>query len=734
MIPTHRSVLAALAGALAWSATLSAAPVEPAPTANKQPVVDEYQGVKVTDDYRWLEKPDDPNVKSWVVAQNKRTRGYFDALGDHDALAGQLKDIIVKITTYYRGLESRPGRLFALKFAPPKQQPLLVALKSADDTASEKIVLDPNELEPKGQTTVDWFVPSPDGRTLAVSLSQGGSEDGTLYFYNAETGERLPDYIPRVQYPTGGGSAAWRADGKGIYYTRYPSPGERPEDDLHFYQQVYFHALGAPEKDDAYVIGKDFPRIAEIALQAAPEGPGILAAVNNGDGGETGYFLLATLDGAWQPVAGYKDGIKQAAFALGEPALYLRSIHDAPRGKILRLPFSATHPTDAKDAAVIVPASADSIIESFAVGRSHLYVSDLIGGPSRLRGMGLDGKDSQDIPMPPVSGVAAVLTLDDNHGAIGDRLLFRQSSYVAPSAWYLFASPTDGQPGKAVKTALVGTAPVDFSDIEVVREFAVSKDGTKVPMNILRRKGTKLDGSNPVLLTGYGGYGVNMTPGFDPTGRLWFDRGGVFVEANLRGGGEYGEEWHIGGNLLRKQNVFDDFAACAQALVKLGYTTPGRLAVEGGSNGGLLMGAFLTQHPELARAVVSHVGIYDMLRVEHDPNGSFNVTEFGTVKDPALFNALFAYSPYHHVVAGTKYPAILFMTGDNEGRVDPYHSRKRTARLQAANASDHPILLRTTAAAGHGIGTSLDESVAEGADVYAFLFDQLGMTAPQAKK
>ena len=724
-----------LAGAFAFSVALAAVPVAPAPPASQQPVVDEYQGVKVTDNYRWLEKPDDPNVKPWVAAENKRTRAYFDALGDHDILAKQLKDIIVNIVSSYRGLESRPGRLFAMKHVGTKQQPLLVVLKSATDPASEKVVLDPNELEPKGQTTVDWFVPSPDGRLLAVSLSQGGSEDGTLFFYDAETGARLPDHIPRVQYPTGGGSAAWRADGRGVYYTRYPSPGEKPEADLHFYQQVYFHALGAPEKDDAYVIGKDFPRIAETALQAAPDGgPGILAAVNNGDGGETGYFLLATPDGPWQTIAGYKDGIKQAAFGHGEAALYLRSIHDAPRGKILRVLFSGPGgpAADGKEQ-LVVPESPDSIIEGVAVGRSRLYVNELIGGPSRLRSVGLDGKNSQEIPLPPVSGVVGILTLDDP-GTTNDRLLFRQSSYVEPSAWYLVESPAGGSPGKAVKTALAVQSPVDFSDIEVVREFAGSKDGTKVPMNILRRRGTKLDGSNPVLLTGYGGYGINLTPGFDPTKRLWFDRGGVLVVANLRGGGEYGEGWHLGGNLTRKQNVFDDFAACAQAMVRLGYTTPQRLAVEGGSNGGLLMGAFLTQHPDLARAVVSHVGIYDMLRVEHDPNGSFNVTEFGTVKDPAQFRALYGYSPYHHVVDGTKYPAILFMTGDNDGRVDPYHSRKMTARLQAANASDHPILLRTTAAAGHGIGTSLDESVAEGADVDAFLFDQLGMAAPDGAK
>ena len=273
------------------------------------------------------------------------------------------------------------------------------------------------------------------------------------------------------------------------------------------------------------------------------------------------------------------------------------------------------------------------------------------------------------------------------------------------------------------------TSSVDFSDLEVVREFAVSKDGTKVPLNILRRQGLRRDGSHPTLLYAYGGYGVSMTPGFDAARRIWFDAGGVYAVANLRGGGEYGEAWHQGGNLTRKQNVFDDFIAAAEHLIQRGYTRPARLAVEGGSNGGLLMGAFLTQRPDLARAVVAKVGIYDMLRVELDPNGQFNVTEFGTVKNPEQFKALYAYSPFHRVRDGEKYPAVLLTTGENDGRVNPAQSRKMAARLQAATGSGLPILFRSNASAGHGIGTSLRDRIAEGADVYAFLFDQLGIDA-----
>jgi len=264
----------------------------------------------------------------------------------------------------------------------------------------------------------------------------------------------------------------------------------------------------------------------------------------------------------------------------------------------------------------------------------------------------------------------------------------------------------------------------------VLREYATSRDGTRVPLNIIRRKGTVLDGHNPVLLTGYGGYAVSLTPGFvGPGARLWLDAGGVFVIANLRGGSEYGEQWHRAGNLTHKQNVFDDFDAAARYLIAAEYTTPDKLAIFGRSNGGLLMAASFTQHPELYRAVVSLVGVYDMLRVELDPNGAFNTTEFGSVRDRAQFEALYAYSPYHHVVDGAKYPAIFMATGETDGRVNPAHSRKMIARLQAAT-SGGPVYLSTNAHAGHGIGSALSIRVGQWADQYAFLFDQLGLSVP----
>jgi prolyl oligopeptidase len=701
---------------------------EPAPATPKKPVFNEYQGVKVEDDYQWLEKNNDPAVKAWSAEQNKHARAYLDQLPDRAAIEKRLTELFAKTSPSYFSIIARPGHLFALKFQPPKQQPMLVSLVSADDLQSEKVIVDPNQLDSKGTTAIDWFVPSLDGKKVAVSLSEGGSEEGTLHFYETDSGKALPDTIARVQYPTAGGSAAWNADGSGIYYTRFPHKGERPAADLDFYQQVYFHRLGIAERADTYSLGKEFPRIAEVALQSSPDGRYVLAVVANGDGGDFAHYLLgpnnvpkalAPLSDrikenrVWKQLTKFSDQIKQARIGR-DNALYLLSRADAPRGKILRLPLDQPE----LSAATVVVATSAAVIQQFEPAAKTLYVSDLLGGPSQIRRFDLDGKNEKIVPIPPISAVQEMVALEDGS------LLFRDMSYVAPPVWERLG-PNESQP---VATALRNTSPVSFADIEVVREFAVSKDGTKIPLNIMRRKGTRLDGNNPTLLYGYGGYGISMTPSFDFTRRLWFDRGGVYVVANIRGGGEYGEEWHKAGNLTKKQNVFDDFIAAEQYLVKQGYTRPERLAIEGGSNGGLLMGAVLTQHPELAHAVVSFVGIYDSLRTELEPNGAFNVTEFGSVKDPAQFKALYAYSPYHNVKDGTKYPAILFLTGENDGRVAPYNSRKMTARLQAANASTSPILLRTSSSAGHGIGTALSERIKQQADVFAFLFAQLGMT------
>ncbi|MGB7169873.1 MAG: prolyl oligopeptidase family serine peptidase, partial [Acidobacteriaceae bacterium] len=336
--------------------------------------------------------------------------------------------------------------------------------------------------------------------------------------------------------------------------------------------------------------------------------------------------------------------------------------------------------------------------------------------PEEVRAYTLTGHRLPDVALPLVASVGALVPDGPN------AFLFAAETYTTPLQWFR----CDGH-GAPQALPFHTEAAVSLADIDVRRVFATSKDGTRIPMTILMSKGTPLDGTHPALITGYGGFAISLTPAFYGN-RLWFDHGAVVAIANLRGGGEYGESWHKAGSLTYKQNVFDDFAACAQYLVDHRYASPSRLAAEGGSNGGLLMGAMITQHPHLFRAVLSYVGIYDMLRTELDPNGSFNVTEYGSVKNPEQFRALYAYSPYQHVEPGTKYPAVLLITGDNDNRVNPAHSRKMTAALQAATSSGQPVLLLTNAHAGHGISTNVDEALLEEADAEAFLFQELGMT------
>jgi len=700
---------------LAQSPSVSTPPATP-----KRPVTDEYQGIKVTDDYRWLENWDDPQTKQWSAAENARSREYLDHLALRPAVKERLTQLSRSRSSRFYDLQFRGGMLFAMKYQPPQEQPMLVALPSADNPDKAKVIFDPNSASSKGSVAIDFYVPSLDGKYVAAAVSENGSEDSSAVIFEVATGKKLADVVPRVNFATAGGSIDWKADSSGFYYTRYPQGKERPAEDADFYQQVYFHKLGTSPAQDVYMIGKEFPRIAEIQLRTSDDGRWLVASVANGDGGQFEHYVMDA-SGHWTQVTHLDDGIVAAKVGPND-ALYLLSRKDAPRGKILRLSSPNLPLSQAK---VAVPESSGSeseeggraSIESFLPASGRLYVMDMMGGPSRVRVFDDHDRALPAPPLPPVSGV-------DEAVAIGGNLLFRVSTYLAPPAWYRF----DSASGNSARTALSETSAFKLDDFEVVREFATSKDGTRVPLNILRRKGTKLDGSHPTILYGYGGYEISETPRlFRFLTVVWLQQGGVFVDTNLRGGGEYGEEWHRAGNLIHKQNVFDDFIASAQYLIDHKYTSPQRLAIFGGSNGGLLMGAALTQRPDLFRAVVSTVGIYDMLRVELDPNGAFNTTEFGTVKDPAQFKALYAYSPYHHVKDGTAYPAILFMTGDNDHRVNPMQSRKMTARLQAASSSGRPILLRTSSTAGHGFGTAVDEMIEQDADVLSFLFDQLGV-------
>jgi len=689
----------------------------PPPPAAERPVAERYHGHEVVDPYRWLESTGDPEVRAWLAAQNTHARRWLDAWPGREALRSRLTELMAAGSPSYAALREAGGMLFAVKRQPPLEQAMLVVMASADDPSSERVLVDPNAIDPSGGTSIDWFEPAFDGRRVAVSLSSGGTESGDVHVFETRDGRKHADVITRVNGGTAGGSLAWNAGGTAFTYTRYPSPGERPPEDLPFYVQIYAHEIGADPASDRYELGRAFSKIAEIRLEGSRDGRHVLATVQDGDGGDFEHWLREP-GGGWRRIARYED--RWAAACLGDDVVFAVSFEGAPRGSVVVLPLDPA--ADATRARTIVAEETDAIQTSFAHGTGiwcaadRLYVLYQKGGPNAVKAFDTSGQPLGEIATPPLSVV------DDVAVRPGGEALVSSQSLTRPPCWLrVTRGSTVPRP-----TALAEDSPADFSACEVVRDEAVSRDGTRVPITILKPRGIALDGESPAILYGYGGYGICATPAFRGRLRAWTERGGIYAIAHLRGGGERGDRWHRDGHRLRKQNVFDDFAACAWRLVAAGYTARERLALLGGSNGGLLMGAMITQLPELAGAVVSLVGVYDMLRVEQTANGAFNVTEFGSVADPAMFRVLHAYSPYHNVRDGVAYPPVLLLAGENDPRVDPWHSFKMAARLARATSSGNSVLLRTNPATGHGMGTALSHQVEEFTDVLTFICRTLG--------
>jgi prolyl oligopeptidase len=677
----------------------------PLARAARIPITDTYHGVDVTEDYRWLEDASSPETIAWTNGQQQRARAYFTGIPWRDALRSRAEQLLKADRTAYRQLRAGGSTFFALKAQAPRQQPFLVALADLDDPAAERVVVDPDAIDPSGDTVIDFFVPSPDGRQVAVSLSEHGTEDGTLHVYDVGSGNVVGEPIPHVNLM--GGSVAWRHGSSGFWYTLCAEPAG-------FRQQVWFREPGgAPDRLDL-AGGFADEWIAESVLSASPDGRWVMDRVQKGDSGQWQVFLRGQgAGGSWWQVADIGDNCADAV--LGTDALYLLSRRDAPRGRVLRLPV--TDGATVADAREIVPAS-DLVIADLAVTRDTVWVVDMDGGPQQVRAFDTSGRPLPAVEIPPLSSVSSYSA---RLSALGpDRIAWSRESFTEPATWWVAA---DG--GVPRPTALRTTTPVDLSGYAVTREFATSRDGTRVPLNVIAAPGTPRDGTAPALLTAYGGYGISLVPRFDPDLSLWLEQGGVYVVANIRGGGEFGEEWHHAGRLAAKQNCFDDFIACADHLHGNRITSRDRLAIMGGSNGGLLMGAVLTQRPGIARAVIAAVPVMDCLRAETTTNGRFNTPEYGTVEDPESFTVLLAYSPYHNVIDGTGYPAVLLTAGENDTRVDAWHAKKMTARLQEATSSGQPVLLRLEPT-GHLAG-SIDQSIDETTDLHAFLFDQLGL-------
>ncbi len=686
--------------AVAGLGLLFGAETGPYPPTAKKPAVDRYHGTAVTDPYRWLEDRDDPAVKEWVDKQNKYSRAVLDGLPSREAILERVEAIAQPEADDYSDAYYQNGVLFAQVYGE------LVTLKSADDLDSEKPLVVPEEVLPKKEAAIDFYIPSLDAKHVAVSLSTEGSQYGTVHVFEVATAKKLPDQVPGVHTALGG-SIAWNADGSGFYYTRYPQGNEKPEAEKHCHQHIYFHKLGTTASEDKYVFGKDLSPIATTFMETAQDGKHILATVFIGWASDQICHYLVNPAGEWKPLTRYGDQVMAATFG-PKNEIFLLSFKDAPRGQLLRVPLDQP---DLKNAQTVVP-QGDAVLNSFLVTPNYLFVMEYRDGAARMRVFDRQWKEQKPVPLRPHSDVSEFLSLE------GDELLFRNESYLEAPAW----SRYDPKAEKVTPTKLAAKYPVDFSDCEVVRETAASKDGTKVPLTIVRRKGTKLDGQNPAYLNGYGGFGDIQKPNYLVYRKVWLEQGGIYAIAHLRGDGDFGTDWHRAGMLTRRQNSFDDFAACARHLIDRKYTRPERLAIEGGSNGGLLVGAAITQHPELFRAAVSYVGLYDMLRCEAHHSGATDILEYGTVTKPEEFRALHAYSPYHRVKDGTAYPAVLLVTGENDHRANPSDSWKFAARLQEATSSKRPVLVWTEPKQGHNVGSDVID-----ADAFAFLFSQLGV-------
>jgi len=684
------------------------------PFAASRVQTQDYFGTVVSDDFTWLENAADPVTRSWIAAENAYSRRYLDAMPARAALRQRLQSLIGSTSNAYSALVERGGLVFALKTAPSQQRPVLVALKSLDDVASERVVFDPNEAAPDGSLAIEFFRPSLDGRKVAIALSSGSADGATVRVVDVARGQALPEQIPRVVSAAAGGDIAWSVGNAGFFCTQYPAPGGRAPADGQPLAQVVFHRLGAAPALDRVELAAGLPRLARVRLESARDGRNVLALVENGRGGEVSLYLKTTDangEGGWRRLASEADGVRDAQFG-DDDAIWVKSIANAPRGKVLRLPIADTRAVSWER----VPAIAtplDGAVQRFAVANGTLYLAEGPTGPSRLRAIDVRSRKSTLVALPPMSGVAALVRVGR-----GD-VVAQVASYVEPPLWTRVGG------GRTKRTALVMTSDAVFSDSDVVREAATSRDGTPVPVDILRRKGTRLDGHNPLLLTIAGAMGPGTVPDFDATRRLWLDRGGVIAVATLRGAPEPGEAWRADGLRAKKQNTFDDFIAAADYLVKRGYTQPALLGVRGRGDGALVAGAALTQRPELFRAVVGAGGRYDMLRLERDPAGEYDTPEFGSVRERAQFDALHAYSPLRAVRDGVAYPSVLLLAGERDGRVNPAQSRKMAARLQQANPSGRVVLLRTDASSGQAAQASLAETVDQAADELGFLLNEV---------
>ncbi len=691
------------------------------PVAPLHPVTNDYFGTQVVDNYRYMEDLGNADVKAWMKAQADYTRGKLDAIAARKPLLDRIHALL-NADLRRGGFVRRGDRYFYEVFEPGAQLPKLYyrdGLKGA-----EHLLLDPGAMG-KGTDThysLDYFEPSWDGKLLAYGVSAGGSEKSVLHVMNVDSGAVQAESIDR----TSDSQVAWRPDNRSFFYLRYvkPVPG-MPADETMYNARTYLHKIGTKTdgEGDAVVFGRgvsaklDVPEGQGTYVIVSPDSQYAVAVANHNmdDNPSTVYVapLSQVTDGntPWKKVADVADGVTQ--FHLHGQTLYLMSQKDAPRFRLLALPLARP---ELKNATVVIPEAA-GVLTAVQFAQDGIYTRVRDGAVSHLHRVSFDGRQSHPVPTPFEGNVGVPVTDAHQAGALFGVRGWLQSTRIMAY---------DPAHDRADDTGLNLPSSIDTSQFEAHELFATSYDGTRIPLSVIHRKGIALDGSHPTILDGYGSYGISLEPGLNPTKVAWMERGGIIAIAHVRGGGEYGEGWHMAGYKQSKLNTVLDFIACGQYLVDQHYTSPARLAGEGGSAGGITVGGALTWRPDLFGVILDLVGMSDSLRFETEPNGPPNVVEFGSTKTEAGFHGLYAMSSYAHVRDGVAYPAVMFSTGANDPRVAPWQMAKMAARVQAATSSKHPVLLRVDYDAGHGIGSSNSQYENELADLWSFSLWQMG--------
>jgi len=690
------------------SSSTATAPATP-PKAKTEVVEDNIHGHKIADPYRWLENSQASDTQQYVHDELAYTRSILDPLPGRAQTHQRLTQLL-SIGTI--GTPQLGGNFyFYTRREGTQNQPVLFVREGIN--GKDRTLLDVNQLAADGTVALDWWFPSEDGKYVAYGTSAGGSEESTLKVIETASGKQLPDTIERTRFA----SVAWKKDNSAFFYSRHPKKGDVPSGEEVYHVKIFYHVMGTDPAKDPLIFGEG---------RKAQDIPGVQLADDDD------RWLLITVFQGWAKSEMYlqdlKAGTPPVEITSGKEFLYSGEVYqnklyittneDAPRSRVLVVDAANPKRENWKE---IVPQS-DAVLQNSAIVGGKLGAQYEKNASSLLKLFQLDGKFIDDIPLPAIGTVSGT-------GSKWNRqeIFFGFQSFTIPPSIYHY----DLSSRKTNLWDKVNAPGIDPSAYEVNQLWYTSKDGTKVPMFVFHKKGLELNGHNPTLLTGYGGFNISLTPSFVGGRYLWLEHGGIFAVANLRGGAEFGEDWHQAGMLQKKQNVFDDFISAAEFLISQKYTDKDHLAIQGGSNGGLLVGAAFTQRPDLYRAVVCQVPLLDMLRYQNFQIAKLWIPEYGSAEDSKQFDWLYAYSPYHHVKPGTQYPAILFMTADTDTRVDPMHAKKMAALMQAEAANgqsrERPILLRIETKAGHGAGKPITKQIEEGTDIYSFLFWQLGM-------